>query len=116
MTIRPRDMTEIENMRERHAVRAAERLVEDQWHSAPRGLTVDSLEAKAWRAAARFGPDLGIRANTEQYHFATSEGNIVRRSVRREVSLTEDLRMWAQKHWRAQGDDFSFSLISLGPV
>jgi hypothetical protein len=51
MTIRPRDMTEIENMRERHAVRAAERLVEDQWHSAPRGLTVDSLEAKAWRAA-----------------------------------------------------------------
>ena len=49
--VRPRDMTEIEKADERDAVRAAERLVQCQWRSAPRGLTVDSPEAKAWRAA-----------------------------------------------------------------
>jgi hypothetical protein len=49
--VRPRDMTEIEKADERDAVRAAERLVQCQWRSAPRGLTVDSPETKAWRAA-----------------------------------------------------------------
>ena len=49
--IRPRDMTETEKADERDAVLTAEQLVERQWRSAPRGLTVDSPETKAWRAA-----------------------------------------------------------------
>ena len=48
--IRPRDMTETEKADERDAVLTAEQLVERQWRSAPRGLTVDSPEAKAWRS------------------------------------------------------------------
>jgi hypothetical protein len=49
--IRPCDMTPTEKTDERDAIRAAEQSVKRQWHSAPRGLTVDSPEAKAWRAA-----------------------------------------------------------------